>query len=80
MFTLCPAFPPVLLQENQALQAKQRELQAALAQSEKAARAALGQQERLESLQVGLGCMCLPGQLFSLLVVHRPRQCQPADT
>ncbi len=53
---------PILapLQENQALQAKQRELQAALAQSEKAARAALGQQERLESLQVRVGCCASP--------------------
>lgn len=39
-------------QENQSLQAKQRELQAALAHAEKAARAAAGQQEKLESLQV----------------------------
>lgn len=45
-----------LPQENQALQAKQRELQAALAHAEKAARAALGQQEKLESLQVMILC------------------------
>lgn len=61
MYTdLCcsPMLP--LLQENQALQSKQRELQASLAQAEKAARTAAGQQERLAALQVRahgrLGC------------------------
>jgi len=51
MFTLCPAFPPVLLQENQALQAKQRELQAALAAAQRDVTLAAGQQERITALE-----------------------------
>ena len=50
----CAALPPSRPQDSHALQTKQRQLQAALAQAQKEARAAAGQSDRLAALQAEL--------------------------
>jgi len=60
----------IALQETHSLQSKQRQLQAALAEAQKEARAAVGQSDRLATLQVRLGLWFSSCHVFPAL--HLP--------